>query len=82
MDCTSNIQRKFKVWNELAQELQELKGCRRQLTYELSDLQKKYKKAWEYLARKEKTALQQPAINVDSSDESDSGDVHEDQVFQ
>ena len=74
--------RNLKVCDKLAQELQELKRCMQQLNYELSDLQKKCKKAWEYLARREKTTLQQPAISVDSSNESDSGDVREDQVFQ
>ena len=38
--------RNVKVCKELAQELRELKGCRKQLIYELSDLQKKCKKAW------------------------------------
>ena len=49
--------RNFKVCDELAHELQELNGCWWQLNYELSDLQKKCKKAREYLVRKEKTVL-------------------------
>ena len=82
MNCKARSSQNFKECDELAQELQNYKGCRQQLNYELSNQQKKCKKAREYLARKEKTALQHPGISVHPSDKLESGDVHEDQVFQ
>ena len=70
---TASVSRNFKVYDELAEEVSELKSQRRELTCELGPLQKKSKKSSWY----KKKTVSQPASTANSTDSSEPAKVNE-----